>query len=557
MTFYSYLYETYKTHNLEQKGRFLADAIRKANKEGAFLLNKSHWINVALKLLDDPTVPTYYVPIRDVIKCLERGNIDLAIKLYLNPENNEVHNRAGELLNELIDRAQGDERALSQIEETNRLLSIINFIRNIQELKKHGCSTNDIKEFISHNLVERANPYEVEDVSTVEHNLDFISQHDLNTQEDIIQALPHFRKIISNCRSSLLDETPVSQKLEDKILCARFPSDIIKNKDKGINITLTLGLADEPFAEPQSQNMNFSPSHYDKDLRVIPGMNKKVYQYDSVKNLKQVNDAPPKLDEKIPSMKGSFLGRSFKNFFVGSVKNLVESPNVNLQNLHSADSCKISKLDLTEIEGCPKSASLSQLHTKLSHDSHIISPELSDTVNLSFSGSSNGNKLNKTLVLKSDDCDTHEQNHVKSLDESKQQGFMQKFFSRSLKTAVSDDTNQQESMVNKPNSPNRRGGMSMKKMHNIDEEGPNDVSIIDLYETYRQSKNLTQLINSDKVEKDADIFIHAAERLKSWDSLHTLAKDIDNASDVGLDQLTAKDFLEPDATVSLSGDIEG
>jgi len=435
MTFYSYLYETYKTRGLEQKGHFLADAIRKANQERSLLSNTSHWINVALKLLDDPTVPTYYVPIRDVIKCLEKGNIDLAIKLYLNPENNEVHNRAGELLNELLDRAQGDERALSQIEETNHLLSIINFIRNIQELKKHGCSANDIKEFISHNLVERANLRGVEDVSAVEQNLDFISQHNLNTQEDILQALPHFRKIISNCRSSLLDDMVVSPKLEDKILCARFPSDIIKNKGKGINIALTLGFADESFAEPQNQNMNFAPADYDKDLRVIPMMN-------------------------------------------------------------------------------------------------------------------------KTLVLKNDDSDTNEQNHAKSLDVSKKQGFMQKFFSRSFKTAVSDDVIQQESIIDAPSSFFRRGGMSMKKMHNIDEEGSNDVSIIDLYDTYSQSQNLTQLINSDKVEKDVDIFIHAAERLKSWDSLHTLAKDIDEASDIGFDQLTAKDFLDPDATVSLAGDIE-
>ncbi|AVP88130.1 hypothetical protein phytr_12050 [Candidatus Phycorickettsia trachydisci] len=562
MTLYSYLQETYKQYDLDHKGRFLANAIKKANKDKVLLLNKNYWINVASELLNDPTVPTYYVPIREVIKCLEKGNLTLAIKLYLHAENNEVHNRAGELLNELTDTAQGNYQALEQIEEIKRSLGIITFIKNIQDLRKHGCSSKDIKDFTFYHWLEKSNLDDIDNIVSIWQTLDFILEQELNTKENILESLPHFRKIISNHHSNLLHEVVENEKLEEEILCARFPYDIIKSKDGGINIALTLGLAEDSFAELEEQNIDLAPDDYDKDSRVPPMINKKVYMYDSAKNIHKTNDAPPKLDEKSPSMKGSFFGRSLKNFFFGSVKNFVESPDVNIPNLHSANSYKISKLDLMEMDESNRDDNLSKLHTKFAEGS-TNSSGLYDTVDIGAYDASRVNKLNKTLVFKNDEHDTHESSghdHMKHLEAPKKPGLMQKFFSRSFKVAANDDVTQQKSKENNPGSFYRRGGISMKKMHDIEEGDENDLSIVDLYETYRQSQTLAQLTDCDEEKKDKKGVTNQAKHVnfpsKHLDDACAFTKDLDNVSDVDDNRHIAKDFLSYDAMVRLSGDIE-
>lgn len=141
------------------------------------------------------------------------------------------------------------------------------------------------------------------------------------------------RKIISNRHSSLLHETGLRDNLEDEILYARFPHDIVRNKDEKINIALTLSVKEKSFARLQDRSISFTPNNYDKDLRVSAKIKEKVNIYDSITNIKKVNDVPSGLDIKSPGVKESFFG--------GSLKNFIESSNVNLQHLHYAASYKI------------------------------------------------------------------------------------------------------------------------------------------------------------------------------------------------------------------------
>ncbi|AVP87803.1 hypothetical protein phytr_8720 [Candidatus Phycorickettsia trachydisci] len=101
-----------------------------------------------MTLLDDPTIATHYVPVRDLVKCLAEGNIDLAIKLYHSPDNHELQYRANGLLSELIYTAQSNKQLLAQINEINHSLCIITFIKNLKNTKENGGSINEMQNTI-------------------------------------------------------------------------------------------------------------------------------------------------------------------------------------------------------------------------------------------------------------------------------------------------------------------------------------------------------------------------------------------------------------------------
>lgn len=107
---------------------------------------------IAMTLLDDPIVPTHYLPIRSLVKCLEKGNINLAINLYYSPDNQELRSRATGLLNELI---LGNKQLLAQINETNHLLCIITFIKNLDDLKELRCSISEMQNKILRDFIEQ------------------------------------------------------------------------------------------------------------------------------------------------------------------------------------------------------------------------------------------------------------------------------------------------------------------------------------------------------------------------------------------------------------------
>lgn len=386
MTIYSYLHEIYQNYDLRKKGRLLSKAIKKANQCDSSLVNNDYWANVALQLLNDPNVPTHYVPIRDVINALEKGNVDLAMKLYLNPDDKEVHNRADELINELIDIAQGNKQALAQIDEANHLLDTIAFMAAVVDLKGYGYSINDMKTFILEDLAEQTRLDTILHPIIVEQTLNFILSQKLDTKENIIQTLPNFKKLVPTRRLGALHEMIVRKKLDDQTLRSYFPKDIIKNKDGKINIALTLGLDEDLFAELQNQDMSAASADYDQTLGLSPVVNKTMYHlYDSIKNFKTIRDSSKNLVKKAPSMKTvSFVGNS-DGFGLSSVKNFKDSQNIDVHPVRSFSSDKILTVDLKQIQKYSKDGGMSKLHGKPSDTLYKSSLELHDTRSLASS----------------------------------------------------------------------------------------------------------------------------------------------------------------------------
>lgn len=379
MTIYSYLHEIYQNYDSKKKGRLLSKAIKKANQCDSPLVNNDYWANVALQLLNDPAVPTHYVPIRDVINSLEKGNIAIAMKLYLNPDDREVHNRADELINELLDIARGNKQALAQIDEVNHLLDTIAFMAAVVDLKGYGYSINDMKIFILEDLAEQTRLDTILHPIIVEQTLNFILSQKLDTKENIIQTLPHFKKLVPTRRLGALHEMIVRKKLDDQTLRSYFPRDIIKSKDGQINIALTLGLDEDLFAELQNQDMSATSADYDQTLGLSSVVNKTMYHlYDSIKNFKTIRDSSKNLVGKVPSIKTVSFGLS-------SVKNLKDSQNIDVHPVRSFSSDKILTVDLKQIQKYSKDGSMSNLHGKSSDTLYKSSLELHDTRSLASS----------------------------------------------------------------------------------------------------------------------------------------------------------------------------
>lgn len=592
MTIYSYLHKIYQNYDSEKRGRLLSKAIGKANKEDNPSLN-NYWANLAINLLDDPNIPRHYVPIRDVIQSLENGNIEIATKLYLNPDNKEIYNRVNEMINELFHLAQEDTHALAQVDEANHLLDTIAFMAEVIDLKGYKYSIQYIKTFILQHWTEKIPSDTMLHTTIVEEILNFILLQNFHTKESVMQMLPCFKKLTPTTKLSSSHGMVMHQKLHNQNLLSNFSSDIIKNKNGKINIALTLGLNKILFTELQNQDMSSTFDEYDNTLEISSAMNKTMYHiYNSIKNFKTIKNYPKNLAEKPLSNKSVSFSDPLDDFGLASIRNPKDLRHVHIDSTPFFVNEKILNVNYGQIEQYFRDGSMNKLHEELSdtlqqsslelHDTRDLassqirsfsmrskwyntsvfsksfesavksftttSSQFKDIVSKRYKWSESDNSASQTVAFNKTDS------MRKWYETSVLKWFNEGSFTKKSKIAVTGDTDQLESTTKNPTS---SYDVDVENLDSTCDQSysANQLSVVD--ETNKLNlkdlqNNRTMVLTFDQSDEDT-----CKSMVKNSDNIETFVQDIDNNFGSNLSQSETHNSIDHNATMIITGDEIG
>lgn len=220
----------------ERQAKLLAKAIKKAYETKKCCNDSAAWRKLAHDLAKNASVPTKYVPIRDIIKIFQNGDLDLAVDLYDGDREDPILHRAKNLITTLLHICPQDDESFEQVADTINWLEILMHIATAKLIYiKSGALV--AKNYL-YQEASASDGVDPEDLMEIPKIIKFIAKSELKSPIDVETILPYFLKIFKP-----LSTNPYSQSQHNlKDLTQRFPVDIVKDFWGNLSISGTLGI---------------------------------------------------------------------------------------------------------------------------------------------------------------------------------------------------------------------------------------------------------------------------------------------------------------------------
>lgn len=220
----------------EKQAKLLAKAIKKACEPKKCYNDSAAWRKLAHDLATDVNVSTKYVPVKNIIKIFQNGNLDLAVALYDGNREDPIFHRAKNLITTLLHICPKDDEDFRQVADT------INWLEILMHVATAKCIYIKSGALVAKNyLYQEASArdgVEPEDLMEIPKIIKFIAKSELKSPIDVETILPYCIKIFKP-----ISTNPYSQDTYNlKDLTQRFPVDIVKDFWGNLSMSRTLGI---------------------------------------------------------------------------------------------------------------------------------------------------------------------------------------------------------------------------------------------------------------------------------------------------------------------------
>lgn len=279
-----------------KQGKLLAKAIKKANTPSACFHNQKYWAKVAYDLASEPNIATEFVPVREWVKCMQDGNLNIALKLCGDvKKHTEIQTRANWLVRELIKTYPYSDNVHAYMEEIDHLLKVLDALNLVFFYHEQG-GEKVVKRYLYGEIKKNVelNTKSKKEAIDLANSISLIpSDQDV---EDIFHSL---KKIIPVRQNYVRFSNRLPSVYDGEALVLKFPIDAVLNKKGEIIVWKTLGLDEGSF----SRFLKFKKMLYEDDSKQWHEMLDKVLTlkskgYDLEKVVEKITKKYPKADLK-------------------------------------------------------------------------------------------------------------------------------------------------------------------------------------------------------------------------------------------------------------------
>jgi len=220
----------------EKQAKLLAKSIKRAYGMQTWRNNPYRSKQLAYEIAQDPNVSTKYIPVRDVIKILQNGDLSLAMEIFDGKRKEPIIHRATHLIIDLFNLCSNGDENFQQVADTMNWLKILMLIKIV----KITCSCLGTLEAINYLYQEAITDGEttLEDLIEVPKIVRYVVKSGLELPIDVKTILPYFLKIFKPTSAN-----PCSQNaLSIEYLMLKFPSDIVLDSKGHLCMYKTLGI---------------------------------------------------------------------------------------------------------------------------------------------------------------------------------------------------------------------------------------------------------------------------------------------------------------------------
>jgi len=220
----------------EIEARLLARSIKKAYDPKKCWNNPDKARELAYELAKDPSISTKYVPVRDVVKILQNGDLNLAAQLFDGNRKDPIIDRAKDLITFMFSMCDGEDENFQHVADTMNWLKILMLLTVVKVISINSGmieAKNYLYQEIS--VSDNINNQELAEIPKI---TKFIAISKLHSPIDVKAILPYFLKIFKPLSTNPCDH--ISFNVEE--LTLRFPADISKDSSGNLSIYKTLGI---------------------------------------------------------------------------------------------------------------------------------------------------------------------------------------------------------------------------------------------------------------------------------------------------------------------------
>lgn len=220
----------------EIEAKLLAKSIKKAYESKKCWNNPAKSRELAYKLAQDPSISTKYVPVRDVVKILQNGDLNLAAQLCDENRKDPIIDRAKDLITFMFSMCDREDENFQHVADTMNWLRILMLLTIVKVIYINSGiieAKNYLYQEIS--MSDNVNKTDLVEVPKI---MKFIAISELQSAVDVKTILPYFLKIFKPISTNPCDHIPFN--VEE--LTLRFPADILKDSSGNLSIYDTLGI---------------------------------------------------------------------------------------------------------------------------------------------------------------------------------------------------------------------------------------------------------------------------------------------------------------------------
>jgi len=222
----------------EKQAKRLAKAIKKAYEPQKCCNNPVKSRQIAHELAADSETSAKYVPVRDVIKIFQHGDLELAVDLFNRYRKDPIIHRAKNLLTVLFSACDKEDKNFEQVADTMNWLKILMLVMVVKTICINSGpleAKNYLYQEIS--MTDNIAPKDLLEVPKI---IRYIAESELYSAIDVKTVLPYFLKIFKPLSTNPCDR--IEFNVED--LIHRFPVDIVKDSSGKLSIDKTVGIND-------------------------------------------------------------------------------------------------------------------------------------------------------------------------------------------------------------------------------------------------------------------------------------------------------------------------
>ncbi|AVP87831.1 hypothetical protein phytr_9010 [Candidatus Phycorickettsia trachydisci] len=220
----------------ERQAKLLARSIKKAYETKKCWNNPLKARELAYELAKDPNISTKYVPVRDVIKIFQNGDLNLAVHLFDGNRKDPIIHRAKNLISVMFSICNGEDENFYHVADTMNWLKIL-MLLTVVKLIHINSGIIAAKNYLYQEIGVSDNIND-KDLVEIPKIMKFIAISELESTVDVKAILPYFLKIFKPISTNPCDH--ISFNVDE--LAQRFPIDIIKDSSDNLSVYKTLGI---------------------------------------------------------------------------------------------------------------------------------------------------------------------------------------------------------------------------------------------------------------------------------------------------------------------------
>lgn len=220
----------------EKQAKLLARSIKKAYSSKKCWNNPDKARELAYELAQNPHISTKYVPVRDVVKIFQNGDINLAAHLFDGERQDPIIHRAKNLISVMFSMCNGEDENFHYVADTMNWLKILMLLTVVKVTYRYS-GMIEAKNYL-YQEISVDNNINHQDLVEIPKIMKFIAISDLESAVDVKAILPYFLKIFKPISTNPCDHIP----FDIKELLQRFPVDILKDSSNNLSVDKSLGI---------------------------------------------------------------------------------------------------------------------------------------------------------------------------------------------------------------------------------------------------------------------------------------------------------------------------